>query len=132
MRMLQAILIPCSGRKREGGTPDYDGSRSVARLLSPGSAAKLLAARSELAQMLGLGDGPDVGGVVDRRLQYLPAFERYDGNLHRRAYLTPRDAQERPDKRIIIVSALYGLLLAGESIRSYELAMGMPHSCGFR
>ncbi len=49
----------------------------------------------------------------------MDAYQRYDGNLYRRAQLKKADELGR----VFIVSALYGLLTAQERIRCYDLAM---------
>ena len=117
--MTIVILIPCSGRKRTNGNETYDPSVSASRLLSPTSGQALLRARADLSQLLHLPPGLDLGANARASVIYMDAYQRYDGNLYRRAQLTESDELGR----VLIVSALYGLLTARERIRCYDLAM---------
>ncbi len=54
-------------------------------------------------------------------MDLLPAFKRYDGNLYRKAQLS--ETQLTGHRRLLIVSALYGLLDARDPIRDYNLQM---------
>lgn len=121
--MTRVILIPCSGRKRPGGGQRYTPENSAPTLLGPNSGQSLLKARYELCRILGLALGPDLGADQDAGVEYLAAFRRYDGNLYRRAHMTEEDAAGQRGPRVLIVSALYGLLTALEPIRHYNLAM---------
>lgn len=115
------ILIACSQRKRPGGhawsAPLAPG---VVDYLPPAEQEIVLAARSSFAGICGVANGPDVGGTgFDGR--YLPADRRYDGRLYGRIDhgLWPVSG----DQRVIIVSALYGLLFTWEPIQHYDLTM---------
>ena len=72
---------------------------------------------------MAIGQGPDLGGdgPVGDRL-FMPAYQRYAGNLYRQASLS-RDDVEKETIRILIVSALYGLLDPRDTIRSYDVTM---------
>lgn len=115
------VLVACSQRKRLGGS-------SWSAPLVPGLLDQLpsaehesvLVTRSSLAGFCGIARGPDVGGKdIDGR--YLPADTRYDGRLYGRIdhLLWPLSG----DQRVIIVSALYGLLFTWEPIQHYDLTM---------
>ncbi len=76
---MRTILIPCSGRKREGGGAGGVLSGSVRMLLSPESSNKLLFARADLCRSLNLVLGPYLGLKVGGEILYMAAYERYDG-----------------------------------------------------
>lgn len=120
---LRVIVIPCSGRKHSGGGPAPLDAEWGLALLDPTSRRSLLEARAELGALLGLAPGPDLGGCANGTIEYLPAYRRYDGNLYRKARLTEADASGASAGRVLIVSALYGVLTLAEPIRDYDLAM---------
>lgn len=119
---MDVVLIACSKGKQRGGTTEYSGS-ALESVMPSLSFAQLLSARSELRGLLDLAPGPDLGcpnGVEP--VQYLPAYQRYDGTVYRRggvSTLYPRASHTK----LLIVSALYGLLDADDPIRCYELHM---------
>lgn len=119
---MELVLIPCSGRKRDGGT-DLCEEPAIKTELSASSWDRLLACRHELADSMGLAPGPDIGDPQSGQgVKYMPAYRRYDGNVYRAAFPGAR----RPSDgtiRIVVVSALYGLLDLGDSIRLYNLRM---------
>lgn len=118
---MKVILIPCSGRKLEGGRTDYQQPR-LQEIFGDLQLNRLLAARRELGKLRGLAPGPDLGAPDNiGAVEFRPAFERYDGIMYRRAQF----CQLFPgfQGRVLIISALYGLLDAGDSIRSYNLTM---------
>jgi cytoplasmic iron level regulating protein YaaA (DUF328/UPF0246 family) len=80
-------------------------------------------ARAELATLIGYSPGPDLGfDIHTTNLEYLPACLRYSGIIYRRSNL--RDLYPKiKEKRITIISALYGLLDAEDDIRNYDLKM---------
>jgi len=119
------IVIPCSGRKRHElriGLK-WAPEQSAVAGLSASSASALRAARHDLAALLGLSEGADLGGNSKIQAALMPARERYDGNLYRRI-----DPALWPDPslsglEVVIVSALYGLLTPLEPIRHYDAWM---------
>ena len=118
---MKVILIPCSGQKIGGGTTDYKRPR-LWEILEDSQFFRLLAARAELGKLRGLGPGPDLGAPDDRgAVEFRPAFERYDGIMCRRAKF--RRLFSNFQGRVLIISALYGLLDAGDHIRSYDITM---------
>jgi hypothetical protein len=118
---MKVILIPCSGQKIGGGTTDYKRPR-LWEILGDSQFVRLLAARAELGKLCGLGPGPDLGAPDDRgAVEFRQAFERYDGIMYRRAEF--RRLFSNFQGRVLIISALYGLLDAGDPIRSYDLTM---------
>ncbi len=121
--MTNVILIPCCKRKRTGGDARYEASVSVPTLLPPASGQALLDARRDLSHLLDLTPGPDLGSEGGGSIRYMPAYQRYQGRLYEKAQLTHEDALGRSGARVLIVSALYGLVTALEPIRKYDLEM---------
>lgn len=120
---MKIILIPCSDRKIPRGSTEYDPSVAIYSLLPRSLGDRILDCRAELASLLALPSGPDFGKGSSEPIQYLPAFERYDGNLYRAANLKSEDIQGASGKQILIISALYGVVLPQEFIRHYQLSM---------
>lgn len=118
--MMRVIIIPCSGRKHEGGAA---APRSHVRPQVDAEAwDALCGARAELATIRRVEPGADLDDCSSRTPALKAAWERYDGNLYRKARLGSGDVA-RPDLRILIVSALYGVIDARDSIRLYNLRM---------
>ena len=119
----QVVIIPCCSRKKPGGKSEFQSPGWLRSRLGPASAERPLGARRELAAHFDLQPGPDLGFAesgADAR--FLPASERYDGNMYRAAdfcHTWPRSQ----GKQVLIVSALYGLLLADDPIREYDVGM---------
>lgn len=81
----------------------------------------ILGTRRRLAQIARAVPGPDVGGTSTLGT-YRPAYYRYRGAVYRPV---PHQHWPRPGDRcvVVVVSALYGLVLAWETIQNYELTM---------
>lgn len=76
----------------------------------------------ELANILQLELSSDLDGADTlSKVDLMPAFRRYDGNLYRNAQL--RQQRVANSHRVFIVSALYGILDARDPIRYYNLRM---------
>ena len=100
------IVIPCSGRKRRGGTEAAEGT-SVVDWLTEELARELLAARQRNAPSSRLDES-----------KTMPAVERYAGML----YEAEAGALERIQEagaEVAIISGGYGVALAGEPIGWY-------------
>ncbi len=100
------IVIPCSGRKRRGGTEGTDGA-SVVDWLPEELAMELSAARQRNAPSSRLDES-----------RTMPAVERYAGMLFEAA----ADALERIQEagaEVVIVSGGYGVVSSGEAIGWY-------------
>lgn len=101
------IVIPCSGRKRRGGTDSAAGASLVDRL--PGELAReLLEARRGNARSSRLDES-----------RTMPAFKRYQGTL----YESAAGALERVEEsgaEVVIVSGGYGVVSSREPIGWYE------------
>ena len=119
---MELILIACCNSKKSGGAPEYCSS-GLAEFLSASACNSLLSARKALGGFNNLPPGPDLGADnASAPLLFLPAYARYGGIVFTTsdfAKLYPRARQ----KKVLIVSALYGLLDAGDSIRDYQATM---------
>lgn len=119
---MELILIACSKTKIAGGEAVFRESELEKRIPSH-TFRRLSGARYELARLLGLPAGPDLGTCQqDSSLAFLPAYRRYDGIVYRRGRLWTLIPQAQ-GMRVLIVSALYGVLDAEDPIRLYEAHM---------
>ena len=100
------IVIPCSGRKRQGGTEGTDGT-SVVDWLPEELAMELLAARQRNAPSSRLDES-----------RTMPAVERYAGMLYEAAAGALGRIQEA-GAEVVIVSGGYGVVSSGEAIGWY-------------
>lgn len=108
--------------KQGDGSSDYSGS-VLANHLPPEDYHLLQKIRKELARLLGKPFGPDLDGApANQPLNYLPAYQRYQGRVYERGQVQALYPNSQ-NKRIVIISALYGLLDASDPIRNYDLAM---------
>ena len=99
------IILPCSRGKRS----DLAGRKTgpcIADHLSPGLAKRLLRARK--------------AANIDERTM-VPAWQRYDGHLHKAARNALSRAVEE-NLHVLIISGGYGVLLADEPIGLYDAA----------
>jgi len=119
---MEIILIFCSATKIDGGIFEYSPSH-LAEYLSTATLRGLLKMRLQLAQMKRQAAGPDLGGDIPaEKLQYMPAYLRYAGIIYQRSNfveLFPRVC----NKKVLIISALYGILDAHDSIQMYDAVM---------
>lgn len=119
---MDVVLISCSGRKRPRGTKGFAGF-GLSKIVEPRTWEKLLSCRRDLARRVGVEPGPDLGAPQkNASVEYLPAYQRYDGNLYRSARLG-RELAPVGSVTIHIFSALYGLLDARDPARVYNLKM---------
>lgn len=95
------IVLPCSGGKRTGGTPQPANRTS---LWPP----ELLLARDRIR---------DVANVEDRQL--MPAWQRYNGYFYKEAEFCLKDAVSS-GANIAILSGAYGVVHAEEPIGWYD------------
>jgi cytoplasmic iron level regulating protein YaaA (DUF328/UPF0246 family) len=122
---MHVVLIACSKRKQVGGYQDYIPSGRLEQALSPESFEKLMNARTELVNSASkyLPIGPDIGihgGHV--AAQYLPAYQRYTGIVYDRGRVQDLYPGQS-NVRLLIISALYGLLDGEDLIQEYDLVM---------
>jgi len=115
------VLIPDSTRKRKGSMAGAPGP-SVADSLPAKDSARLSGLRMEVASAATLPPAPDLEPASKGKMDLMPAYLRYDGNMYRHI---PREAWESRTAgvEVAIVSALYGLVLSRESIREYGFSM---------
>ena len=119
---MELILIACSAKKRDGGSPKYSPSQ-LGGYLSKAAFQRLLTLRLELAQIKHQPAGPDLGGSISAtKLQYMPAYLRYSGIIYQRSNFAELFPRAR-DKKVLIISALYGVLDAQDTIQNYDLKM---------
>lgn len=122
---MDLVLIACSNRKQEGGVPGYAPSKQLTQGLSPGSFDKLLNLRSQVVRESEkpLPVGPDLGMPGLQALaQYMPAYQRYTGKVYE--YGRVRELYPSQSHiRLVIISALYGLLDGDDLIQEYNLKM---------
>jgi len=130
------ILIPCSGRKREGGNQLYQRvpGRRMLDVLSENYKDMLLSSRQEVAKAIEESAGPDLGSPVSEGgVTFLPAFKRYDGNLYRQITERTWENLRRSNRvDVVIVSGLYGLVFWDEPIRYYNVMMNQSPWYGRR
>jgi hypothetical protein len=119
---MELILIACCKEKSRMGIPAYEDTPTK-KLLSKETYQSLLRLRSIIGNMLQLPPGPDFGNPrITDQILYLPAYERYTGRVYYRAnfkVLYPKCQ----DKKVLIISALYGAIDASDSIRYYDAVM---------
>ena len=131
------FVTACSLTKAAGGVPEYEGGAAILAGLDQRQAEVLLDRRNSVRKLVkgggepdwqgirladhphnrALGQGNDFGGT--RRVDYLPAVDRYKG----RFFLgLDSDSRRRckAEKRTLVLSGLYGMLLAGEPIQLYS------------
>lgn len=115
------VLIPDSTRKVKGGDAGSP-SEGIMDALTSSDAARLVQLRGTVRQAAKIPPGPDLDPASRARVDLMPAYRRYDGNMYRRI---PRTAWESRAEgvEVAIVSALYGLVLSREPIRVYGFSM---------
>jgi cytoplasmic iron level regulating protein YaaA (DUF328/UPF0246 family) len=119
------ILVPCCDVKNQGGDFEYSSQNSIVEDLSPENRTRLLQLRKSVAIAFGETHGPDLGFDVRKpEIKYIQAHRRYAGNLYSQIH---ENAWEKlfqaPNLKLVIVSALYGLVNVGELIRYYNRTM---------
>jgi cytoplasmic iron level regulating protein YaaA (DUF328/UPF0246 family) len=117
------VLIPCCQSKSGGGVGQYKTSDVLPGRLKPNTLRYLMDCRRDLAEILALAPGPDLGFEVEAdSLRYMPALRRYSGNLYKSGSLD-RNRINSDLHRLTIISALYGVIDSSDLVREYELAM---------
>lgn len=135
------ILIPCSANKLSGGTEWLSGSDILWKSVPRDTYEKIRSSRTALIRLLNsnakyttkkysknneLCMGEDFG-QNDTAGKYLPAIERYVGNLYRaHQSVVPairEDASVDGKPKLLILSALYGPLHPLSLIQDYDLQM---------
>lgn len=120
---MELILMACCQRKSSGGNQVFKRSMVLDSVLSSTSISKLMNARKELANILNLSPGFDLGfNQHNQELLFLPAYQRYTGNVYKSSQMA-RLFPQTISLRVFIISAFYGLLDANDLIRYYNVAM---------
>lgn len=120
---MELVLIACSGSKLSGGESISQYSSNLSNTLSSKTNNKRNSARNELSRLINRVPRYDLGyDHQDNGIEFLPAYKRYVGKVYKCSQLESL-YPEGKSHRIIIISALYGLLDANDLIREYELAM---------
>ena len=134
---MSAVLFvaACSLTKQAGGVSDYGHGAGIAAGLGQPQAEALLARRNAVRELVRGGSDTDWQGIrlgdhphnealakgedFGRRVDYLPAIDRYRGRFF---MALDADGRQRymAEKRTLLLSGLYGLLTAGEPIQLYS------------
>jgi cytoplasmic iron level regulating protein YaaA (DUF328/UPF0246 family) len=120
---MQLILITCSDRKQTGGQANVAYKTELAGMISEKGLNRLSEARRELAHRTKNSPGPDLGDPSAPLQLLLPALQRYTGKVYETANMRDLYPKAQKNCRIIILSALYGLLDPEDPIRKYNLQM---------
>ena len=125
MAEITLILIPCSGDKRGGGITEYKVSNCIINNLSLETGKRLMELRKEVGVAFQEEHGPDLGfEVTQTGIRYLEAYRRYSGNLYSKISEKSWNKLSRNSElKMLIVSALYGLVNYNELIRLYDRTM---------
>lgn len=111
------VLIPESTRKAKGGGPAPSDARSFDDPLPRDMRKRLSVLRDQVREAT-----PD--SVHDPEA-FLPAFQRYRGNMYR---AIGEEAWEKriPGVEVLIVSGLYGVVASRDPVVQYEVSMAEP------
>lgn len=124
MHQRTLILLPCCYKKREGGSAEYSRSNCISNNLGP-EGDKLMQLRGQVGAAFDEKHGPDLGFADDMpTIEYLEAYKRYRGNLYSKISESSwRKLAQTEKLKLVIVSALYGLVNWNEPIRYYNRTM---------
>jgi hypothetical protein len=120
---MQLILITCCNLKQTGGQPLSAPETKLKGMVSDTTLAGLLKSRRELARLTNHPPGPDLGDPTASSPLLLPAYQRYDGVMYQAAAVRNLYPKARSHCRLLIVSALYGIVDGNDPIRDYNLMM---------
>lgn len=119
---MDLILIACCNEKTTGGSTEYQISK-LEKYVSSQALNKLLVSRKTLADIKKLLPGPDSGISTNQtKILYKSAYSRYYGIVYKRSNFVTSFPRVN-NKKVLIVSALYGILDANDSIREYQAKM---------
>lgn len=119
---MDLILIACCSKKTAGGSTEYQISK-LGEYVSSQALNKLLASRMALAEIKKLFSGPDFGMSTNQtKILYKSAYSRYSGIVYKRSNFVTLFPRVN-NKKVLIVSALYGILDANDSTRDYQAKM---------
>jgi cytoplasmic iron level regulating protein YaaA (DUF328/UPF0246 family) len=115
---MKLILISCSGKKAPGGSPNPPPA-TLAKCLSAPTYAQLLKARQELTSLLQQAPDQGLGFDPAGANRFQPAYQRYQGFVY--LYSDFYHLFPKFEGRVLIVSAMFGLLDAGDALCNYNL-----------
>jgi len=130
------LLPPSEGKAVPAGGPSVDLGSLILPELTPQrerllTAVEKLGRGSRRAGLARLGIGPGLAADLERNATLrtapaAPAAEIYTGVLFQRLDLAslPADAQARARERLLIASALWGVVRLDDRIPAYRLSMG--------
>ncbi len=127
------VLIPCSMSKVSGGEREYrlDAGGPLGRL-PPHLIKELVDLRVHIAKLLDECIDNDLRTASGRTtVPLLPAWKRYQGSLYKQ--VSPdlwQTCLNRNEVDVVIISALYGVVPAGEWIRDYDASMAQKTAAG--
>jgi len=118
------ILIPCSKRKISPGQANYQSSVSNVQPSSDIPAINEL--REELLELIKAtpklaNREENKNGILNQSSRSVKAIDLYDGNFHRKVKDRLRSSECKD--RVLIVSALYGLVKLDEYLKLYDLGI---------
>jgi hypothetical protein len=122
---MELILIACSKGKLAGGERGYQHSKRLRDAFGEATYNRLIELRHELVSRCEkpLPRGPDLGfNGNESTAVYMPAYLRYTGKVYRVGRVKERYPGNK-NVRLVIISAMYGLLDAGDLIQNYDLKM---------
>jgi cytoplasmic iron level regulating protein YaaA (DUF328/UPF0246 family) len=107
----ELVVIPCCDTKKLGGESSYKNNarKKVLQILSKTQAERLIEARGTIAETKNYPIGRDFGLDLDENeIQYLPAYQRYDGNLYSQISSSSWEKlAQTHELDLLIVSALW-------------------------
>ena len=130
------VLLPPSETKAVGGEgapldlgslrfPGLEGPRTVLIDALTAVCAEVPLARTALS--VGVGKDPEIAATAGLRdAATLPALRRYTGVLYVALDVArlPKAALERAENRLLITSALFGVVAGGDALPAYRLSAG--------
>lgn len=140
MREQRKVLFVtiCSNNKKTGGATGYNQSRSLPACVNGQLRAEILSGRARVLELIRKGgktrggiriselfgnralvNGPDLGGASDEG-RYLPAAQRYSGSFFTQLGPDSHSLLSSGPASVVILSGLYGTLLADEPIQDYS------------
>lgn len=128
----ELILIACCQTKRKGGRIYPEIISPLKNLLSEDSYELLLKSRIELIGIKKFEEGEDLGFKEKNIIELMPAFLRYSGKTYQSSNFKDTFPSLMENKKVAIISALYGLIDGNDLIRYYQLEMDETLPCGIK
>lgn len=104
---------------------EYSRSNCIVNNLSLEAGNKLMELRRQVGMAFNEKQGPDLGfDDGEPKIEYLEAYRRYQGNLYSKISKSSWNRlTQTEESKLIVVSALYGLVNWNEPIRYYDRTM---------